>query len=72
MYGGNSSGFGQEQFVWDIKTEPGVVGVFEKLWATDKLVVSFDGGALMLPGVRELSAVLILSWALGRLSWNMS
>lgn len=56
VYGGNSSGFGQEQFVWDIKTEPGVLEVFEKLWGTDKLVVSFDGGSLMLPGVREYLA----------------
>jgi len=43
-------GFAQEQWVWDIRTEPGVKGAFEKLWATKELVSSMDGGAIMLPG----------------------
>ena len=29
------------QFVWDIKTEPGIVSLFEEIWGTDKLTVSF-------------------------------
>lgn len=29
--------------VWDIRTAPGVVGAFEKLWGTNELVTSFDG-----------------------------
>lgn len=35
--------------VWDIRTEPGVVGAFAKIWGTDKLVTSFDAGSIMLP-----------------------
>lgn len=55
MYGGNSNGFGQEQFVWDIRTEPGVLAAFEQLWQQTNLVVSFDGGSLMLPGIRKFT-----------------
>lgn len=29
------------QFMWDAKTEPGVVKIFEEIWGTDKLTVSF-------------------------------
>lgn len=43
VYGGNSYGFGQAQWVWDIRTEPGVLAAFELLWGTEKLVCSFDG-----------------------------
>lgn len=31
-----------EKFMWDARMEPGVVGAFEKIWGTDKLLVSFD------------------------------
>lgn len=31
-----------EDFVWDIRSEPGVVGAFEKVYATGDLIVSFD------------------------------
>jgi hypothetical protein len=27
--------------MWDAKTEPGVVDIFEQIWGTDKLTVSF-------------------------------
>ncbi|GAA6063887.1 hypothetical protein JCM10212_001369 [Sporobolomyces blumeae] len=43
-------GLAQEQWVWDIRCEPGVRGAFEKLWGTHELVSSMDGGAIMLPG----------------------
>ncbi|GAA5924593.1 uncharacterized protein JCM15063_005684 [Sporobolomyces koalae] len=43
-------GFAQEQWVWDIRCEPGVKEAFETLWNTDRLVSSMDGGAIMLPG----------------------
>ena len=33
------------QFVWDIKTEPGIVSLFEEIWGTDKLTVSFGACA---------------------------
>ncbi|KAM0751007.1 hypothetical protein T439DRAFT_325165 [Meredithblackwellia eburnea MCA 4105] len=48
MYG--THGIHHEQWVWDIRTEPAVRAVFEKLWGTHKLVSSFDTAALMLPG----------------------
>ncbi|KAK1465065.1 phytanoyl-CoA dioxygenase [Colletotrichum paranaense] len=31
-----------EDFVWDIRSEPGVVGAFEKVYGTEDLLVSFD------------------------------
>lgn len=31
-----------EDFVWDIRSEPGVVAAFEKVFATEDLIVSFD------------------------------
>lgn len=46
VYGGNAYGFGQSQLLWDLRTEPGVLSAFEKLWGTSELVVSFDGGSL--------------------------
>jgi hypothetical protein len=40
-------GIQHEQFVWDIRTEPGVVNSFATLWGTEKLVSSFDGVTVM-------------------------
>ncbi|GAA6038561.1 hypothetical protein JCM8097_004631 [Rhodosporidiobolus ruineniae] len=50
--GGMYSSFGvhQEQWVWDIRTEPGVKAAFETLWGTKELVSSMDGATIMLPG----------------------
>lgn len=31
-----------EDFAWAIRSEPGIVGAFEKVYATDDLIVSFD------------------------------
>ncbi|KDE08197.1 hypothetical protein MVLG_01676 [Microbotryum lychnidis-dioicae p1A1 Lamole] len=50
MYHGGAYSMGQQQWVWDIRCEPGVVGAFANLWGTDELVCSFDGASLMLPG----------------------
>lgn len=41
--------FAHSQWVWDIKSTPAIVNVFEKIWGTDKLTVSFDGGNLSVP-----------------------
>ena len=40
---------GHAQFVWDIRTEPKVVGSFSKLWSVepDQLLTSFDGFCFM-------------------------
>ncbi|GAA5884857.1 hypothetical protein JCM6882_007127 [Rhodosporidiobolus microsporus] len=53
MYG--THGIHQEQFVWDIRLEPGVKKAFETLWGTDKLVTSMDGATVMLPGMPPLA-----------------
>jgi len=42
-------GIGHEQWVWDVRTEPGVIDAFAKVWGTDQLVTSFDGASIMLP-----------------------
>ena len=40
---------GQEQFAWDIRCEQNVIDIFEKIWDTDKLLVSFDAICIMKP-----------------------
>jgi hypothetical protein len=47
-------GVGHEQFAWDIRTEPGVVAAFAKIWGTDELVVSYDSVNISLPYGAEL------------------
>lgn len=42
-------GIGHEQFVWDLKSEPGLVDKFEQVWGTKELLVSYDGINLSLP-----------------------
>ncbi|KAG7928589.1 hypothetical protein KL925_000770 [Ogataea polymorpha] len=39
-----------ERFMWKARMEPGVMGAFEKLWGTDKLLVSFEGLNVTFPG----------------------
>jgi hypothetical protein len=41
--------FAHSQFVWDAKAEPKIVELFETIWGTDQLTVSFDGGSLAVP-----------------------
>ncbi len=38
-----SYGIGQADFMWDIRTHPNVVNVFQQIWNTKDLLVSFDG-----------------------------
>jgi len=40
---------GHAKFVWDLRTEKKVLEVFETLWETDDLLVSFDGACLAKP-----------------------
>jgi hypothetical protein len=44
--------------VWDIRLEPGIKKAFSTLWGTEELVVSMDGGAIMLPGQPTLPSNL--------------
>ncbi|KAJ5367895.1 uncharacterized protein N7496_007655 [Penicillium cataractarum] len=34
-------GIAHEHFVWDLKSEPQLIGKFAKIWGTDELYVSF-------------------------------
>ncbi|KAL7418492.1 hypothetical protein Q5752_006950 [Cryptotrichosporon argae] len=45
----NRYGVAHEQFVWDVKQEPAVVGVFERIWDTNELIVAFDGINISIP-----------------------
>ncbi|PYI21809.1 hypothetical protein BO99DRAFT_400481 [Aspergillus violaceofuscus CBS 115571] len=45
----NRYGIGHEQFVWDLKSEPGLIDKFAQVWGTDQLLVSFDGMNLSMP-----------------------
>ncbi|KAI6811471.1 hypothetical protein KC332_g11725 [Hortaea werneckii] len=44
-----------EKFVWEARTEPGVLSVFEKLWGTNELLCSFDGQNITLPRQKDLT-----------------
>ncbi|KAK9484584.1 hypothetical protein V1527DRAFT_469697 [Lipomyces starkeyi] len=45
----NDYGVSHEDFVWKVRSEPGVVGVFERIWGTEDLIVSFDAINIGLP-----------------------
>lgn len=55
-------GVGHEQFAWDIRSEPGVVDAFAKIWGTDELLVSFDSANISLPFGDSLNADLAKPW----------
>lgn len=42
-------GVGHMQPVWDIRQHQNVIKIFEELWSTDDLLVSFDGISIHLP-----------------------
>jgi hypothetical protein len=35
--------------LWDLRCEQGIIYAFAKIWGTDQLITSFDGGSIMLP-----------------------
>lgn len=43
-----------ERFMWDARQEPGVLDAFEKIWGTDKLLVSFDALNITLPQLKPV------------------
>ncbi|KAI5198369.1 hypothetical protein E4T38_07552 [Aureobasidium subglaciale] len=49
-------GLPHETFSWAIRSEPGVVGAFEKVYKTEDLVVSFDGLNFAFPNRTDLKA----------------
>ncbi|KAL0480904.1 piwi [Acrasis kona] len=42
---------GHAQFVWDARDEDGIVGLYQQLWNTEDLLVSFDGACMIRPSV---------------------
>ncbi|PCH08937.1 Hypothetical protein PENO1_004240 [Penicillium occitanis (nom. inval.)] len=51
MKGGMYHGYRvqHEKFMWEARTEPGVIDTFAKIWGTKDLLVSFDGMNFTLP-----------------------
>ncbi|WRT66716.1 uncharacterized protein IL334_003679 [Kwoniella shivajii] len=49
----NRHGAAHEQFAWDIRSEPGIIDTFAKIWGTDELLVSYDGVNVSLPFKNE-------------------
>lgn len=45
----NGAGMGHSDFMWYLRTLPKVREVFEYIWGTDNLIVSFDGANLFRP-----------------------
>ncbi|PSK42887.1 Pentatricopeptide repeat-containing protein [Elsinoe australis] len=43
-----------EKFVWEARTEPAVVEIFEKLWGTQELLCSFDGMNISMPNRKDI------------------
>ncbi|VUC26861.1 unnamed protein product [Clonostachys rosea] len=57
-------GIAHEQFVWDLKSEPGLVDKFAQIWGTDELVVSYDGLNLSVPeSARAPTDPIFAPWA---------
>ncbi|BGP33048.1 hypothetical protein JCM10296v2_004837 [Rhodotorula toruloides] len=50
-------GIPHESFTWGVRSEPGVIAVFEKLSHTEDLLVSFDAVNVSLPNRRDLPPV---------------
>jgi hypothetical protein len=44
-----------ENFVWEARTERGVIDVFEKLWGTNQLLTSFDGMNVSMPKRKDVT-----------------
>lgn len=45
----NGSGMGQSDFLWYLRVLPQVRKVFEKIWSTQELIVSFDSAGIFRP-----------------------
>lgn len=42
----NRHASGHEQFAWDIRSEPGLIDTFAKIWGTEELYVSMGESAI--------------------------
>jgi hypothetical protein len=41
--------------LWDLRCEQGIIDAFAKIWGTDQLITSFDGGSIMLPNRTDVA-----------------
>lgn len=49
--------FAHSQFVWDAKSEPKIIELFETIWGTPELTVSFGKSySSLMTGTKELTA----------------
>jgi len=44
-----------EKFMWDVRTEPGVLDAFTLLWNTDELLASFDALNITFPNRKDIA-----------------
>lgn len=49
-------GVSHEDFVWKIRSEPGVIQAFEKVYQTEDLIVSFDAVNVSFPNRKDIPA----------------
>ena len=42
-------GINHEQFLWDLRSEPGLIEAFGKIWGTEELAVSYGMSELFRP-----------------------
>ncbi|KAK4051417.1 hypothetical protein OIV83_002901 [Microbotryomycetes sp. JL201] len=47
-------GTSHESFTWKVRSEPGVIAAFEKIYQTEDLIVSFDAINISFPGRKDI------------------
>lgn len=59
----NRHGCGQEQWAWDMRSEPALIDVFSKIWGTEELLVSIGKHLKGIDFVDHiLSDVMLIVW----------
>lgn len=48
-------GVQHQDFTWEVRQEPGVVGAFEKVYETEDLIVSFDSVGMTFPNRTDIA-----------------
>lgn len=55
---------GHEQFIWDLRTEPGIINSFAKLYGTKDLLVSFEGLTFAFPQNKKIQKRILFDNAI--------
>eukprot|EP01065_Artemidia_motanka_P039113 TRINITY_DN4795_c0_g1_i1.p1 TRINITY_DN4795_c0_g1~~TRINITY_DN4795_c0_g1_i1.p1 ORF type:complete len:347 (+),score=91.57 TRINITY_DN4795_c0_g1_i1:45-1043(+) len=55
-------GFGQSQFLWYLRSLPKVAAAFARVWGTDDLITSMDGGCVYRPWAADPTCRTIGGW----------